>query len=72
MLRNLVLDEELRTQIARTHSALNDPGNLRRATPQQGEQRLHEAMLMLDGAQDAIAARIREIYVAESLPERRA
>lgn len=72
MLRNLVLDEGLRTQLARTQSALNDPNSLVRATPQEGEQRFHEAMLMLNDAQDAIAARIREIYQTTSLAERRA
>ncbi|MFI6662510.1 hypothetical protein ACIBL8_44195 [Streptomyces sp. NPDC050523] len=72
MLRNLVLDEKLREQVAQAHRAANVPSSMHRSDPQVAERRFAEAILLLDAAHDAIAARIREIYLTAKLPEHRA
>ncbi|MFD6998799.1 hypothetical protein ACFWA5_21575 [Streptomyces mirabilis] len=71
MLRNLVLDDALRNQVARVHEALNVPSSMHRSDPDDAEQQFAVAILALDAAQAAIAARIREIYLTASLPAAR-
>ncbi|MEU6201206.1 hypothetical protein [Streptomyces sp. NPDC047061] len=68
MLRHLVLNEELREKVRRAHNAANVPGSMHRSDPQVAEQRFAEAIILLDEAYAAIAARIREIYLTASLP----
>jgi hypothetical protein len=69
MLRNLVLDDDLRSQVERVHEALNVPSQMHRAEPELAERRFSEAIVMLDEAQAAIASRIREIYLIASLEQ---
>ncbi|MFF4356916.1 hypothetical protein [Streptomyces sp. NPDC001604] len=72
MLRLLVLDDELRERVTQAHSAANVPSSMHRSDPQVAERRFAEAIMLLDEAHAAIAARIREIYLTASLPEHRA
>ncbi|MGW3024512.1 hypothetical protein [Streptomyces sp. NPDC001221] len=71
MLRNLVLDDQLRRQVTRAHEALNVPSTMRGASPEQAEARFSQAITMLDEVQAAIAVRVREIYLTASLPQSR-
>ncbi|MFD8739402.1 hypothetical protein ACFV06_31450 [Streptomyces sp. NPDC059618] len=68
MLKNLVLDDALRNKVAQAHLAINVPSSMHNSDPEQADRRWTEAVLMLDGVQGDIAARIREIYVVASLP----
>ncbi|MGW4974688.1 hypothetical protein [Streptomyces mirabilis] len=71
MLRNLVLDDQLRRQVTRAHEALNVPSSMHGASLERAEHTFSEAITMLDEAQTAIAARIREIYLTAPLPQPR-
>ncbi|MDX2708091.1 hypothetical protein PV350_35390 [Streptomyces sp. PA03-6a] len=66
MLRNLVLDDELRQRVARAHELLNIPSGMHRVPPESGERAFESAILALDKVQADIAARIREIYLTAS------
>ncbi|WP_314225069.1 hypothetical protein [Streptomyces zaehneri] len=68
MLKDLVLDEELRNLVGRARDAILLPSTLMRAPVEEAEARFAEAVPLLSAAQAAIAARIREIYLTAALP----
>ncbi|MEU5115112.1 hypothetical protein AB0G64_26845 [Streptomyces longwoodensis] len=69
MLRNLILDDALRTHVAHAHELLNVPINMRRSNLGAAEDAYYQAVFALDDAQSAIAQRIRRIYMTATLPE---
>ncbi|MFJ5059711.1 hypothetical protein ACIP96_09800 [Streptomyces nigra] len=64
MLRNLVLDDALRAQVAEAAEALHRPSMMLRAETVEAQQVLDEALTILEATQEAVARRIREIYSA--------
>ncbi|MFI1377271.1 hypothetical protein ACH4UY_35380 [Streptomyces longwoodensis] len=62
MLKNLVLDDDLRAQVTRADQALREPSMMLRADPDDAQRAFLAAVDLVDTAQEAIAARIREIY----------
>lgn len=66
MLRGLVLDDELRNQVAAAQLAINTPAMMIRADPTQAEAAFMDGVTKLNEVQDRIAARIREIYLTST------
>lgn len=66
MLKSLVLPDELRAMVTRAHEALNMPGVMHRSDPSRAQQVFSEATDLAGRAQEAIAERVRWIYITAS------
>ncbi|WP_330323482.1 hypothetical protein [Streptomyces pseudovenezuelae] len=64
MLRNLVLDDDLRTLVIEAAAALHRPSMMLRAETMDARQVFDEAVDLVDTAQEAVAERIRKIYAS--------
>ncbi|MDW4913747.1 hypothetical protein [Streptomyces californicus] len=66
MLSRLVLNDDLREQLADARSAMLVPSAMNRADPRAAEAAFVEGLQKLDQVMDEVAAQIREIYLSST------
>ena len=62
-LSSLVLIEEIRTAVTTAQTLINRPSGMHKSDPKVAERAFNDGAVAVDAAQEAVAARIREIYL---------